>query len=113
MIGVDDFMRNGRHIGQETQPAKRIGPLNLTQATRCLGCRPTDAMVAIAANHKISLEPMRLLGEPVADARTIALNIVYRDVLCFVDGLQTQGLAGPHHVSRDLGLPIDHDRPPC
>ena len=46
----------------------------------------------------------------IGNPRTVAVDVVERDVERFVDGRRADGLAGVHQVARRFGLAVNGDR---
>src|SRR5688500_10418123 len=53
VIHINEFIANRRHIGEDTQPAKGIGPLEHTDFIHC-DAVPRDAVIAVTACYKIT-----------------------------------------------------------
>ena len=75
MIGVDELVVGGRHLGQHAQPAKGIDLLEGLQ--RALRNGPAArAMVAVAAGNEVAVEPQALTVLLEGDEGAIAVEAV-------------------------------------
>ena len=67
-------------------------------------------MKAVAAGNEVTLDFPLPSVEPVADARTVAVEVVQGHILRLVLREKAVGGASIHQVAGDLGLPVDHHR---
>src|SRR6476661_9199448 len=109
MVGIDQLVADRRRLGQNTEPAERIDPLELLDR-RSRNAGAADSVKAVAAGDEVAIERV---GDAVLDpgyARVTAVEIVRLHILGLVDGSKAGGFPRIHQVERDLGLAIDHDR---
>jgi hypothetical protein len=104
-VGVDEFVRHRRHVGQHAQPAEGVDLLvGLDGVGR--HARAAHAVVAVAAGDEVAFELVRLPVLLVAHARPGRVEVVQAHVRRAVDGGEPFGRARFHQVARHLGLAV-------
>ena len=107
VVGIDEFVVAGRHVGQDTEPAEGIDAL-VFLADGGGDRAAADAVVAVAAGDDVAVQVVRLVGVGVADAGVGAVDVVQGNVL----GFEQHALAGEDSLDQvfgHLGLAIDRD----
>ena len=108
MAGIDQFVADGRHIGENAKPAERVDLFE--GADGILGHRAAaGAVETVAAGDETAIDADILTLDPAGDVRLVAVEIVQLDVgdLVFADA--TGFLAAVDEIPGDFGLAVDHD----
>src|SRR5258707_4057512 len=108
MIRVNQFVRNRRNVGQNTEPAKRIDALEaLHRLWR--DAAPADAVIAVAAGDEVAGECMCAPALGVAYRGMRAVEAFDTHVLRLEYQSAARRDAGLHEILGDFGLTVDRD----
>ena len=108
-VGVDQLLVHGRRLGQDPEPAERIGAL-VGPGRRRGDHRAAHPVGAVAPGDVVAVDAVAraVLGEGDVGGRP--RDVVGKDVLGAVDHGRPGVVEGGVQVLGDLGLAVDHDR---
>src|SRR5688572_17187902 len=108
VVGIDELVRQRRHVGQHAEPAEGVDPLEYGQ---CIfrHALPADAVKAVATDDEVATEFVRAAVLEVADRGMRAVIGLGLHVQRLVVRYAANGRARLHQVARHLGLAINHD----
>lgn len=83
MIGINKFVAHGWHVCQYAKPTERVDAFEFLD--RALWYRlATDAMISVAADNEITVDPVSYAIHFIRDIRVFPLEMMRGHIVCAV-----------------------------
>jgi hypothetical protein len=106
MPGVDQLIGRRRHVGEDSEPGKGIGPLPGPSDTG-RDRLPARSERPVTAGNGVGVQPLfAAVDVDVGHVRPVAVQIVKGGVADLVDELLAHGIPGRDQIPGDLGLAV-------